>query len=558
MFFHLLSFGANCGPDAGNTVCTNGNCCSPGGFCGLDWDSCGFGCQAEFGRCGKGFNGICDPLLGNTDCVNGCCSPSGFCGTTAAYCNQTAVPPLHTQCVNERQVHLSIVVDNRVNAYVQACQKLSIPCSFLIPAPTTTTEIDYSYDAIVSNNYSLGIQFPSGSFASLSESQILNKMKTAAFAVYNLTGKYPSIVRPYYEYKNETIRYSASQLYMQTLFLNVDTQDYLFDSTDTEGFMANLKNNLKDAKSAIISSSDSSLLLSKLGELYNYFQYRGFEFVSAEQCTGTSITMPKTLSSPPSNGLCGPLNGNKQCPLNQCCSYLGYCGTSNLHCYENLQCLGQCKGSTGYKQAIKPQTKVISSCLNKKHVALTFSDAPGTQTTATLNTLVNLNVSATFFLDSISALNSVSAVQNITRLGFQVEQKDQWTIPASFSINTFNTKTNKQTSDIKTTSVNITSIKYIRPLYNGYDSNSITGWNSLQFYVTLFDIDSYDWDTNMSTQAVFSRIKQELLADSVGGHIIACGSQQPYCNAALPQIVALFKQYNYSFVNMTECMGFPV
>ncbi|KAF8937972.1 hypothetical protein BGZ47_008777 [Haplosporangium gracile] len=38
---------AQCGPNLGS--CTNGNCCSQAGFCGVGELYCGAGCQAEFG-----------------------------------------------------------------------------------------------------------------------------------------------------------------------------------------------------------------------------------------------------------------------------------------------------------------------------------------------------------------------------------------------------------------------------------------------------------------------------------------------------------------------------
>ncbi|OUM59238.1 carbohydrate-binding module family 18 protein [Piromyces sp. E2] len=40
-----------CGPNAGNTKCQEGYCCSAEGFCGKSDDHCGVGCQPKFGLC---------------------------------------------------------------------------------------------------------------------------------------------------------------------------------------------------------------------------------------------------------------------------------------------------------------------------------------------------------------------------------------------------------------------------------------------------------------------------------------------------------------------------
>ncbi|KAF9421921.1 hypothetical protein BGZ94_008717 [Podila epigama] len=41
---------AQCGPNVGS--CTDGNCCSSSGFCGMTPSHCGTGCQVGFGSCG--------------------------------------------------------------------------------------------------------------------------------------------------------------------------------------------------------------------------------------------------------------------------------------------------------------------------------------------------------------------------------------------------------------------------------------------------------------------------------------------------------------------------
>ncbi|KAL7621625.1 hypothetical protein AAE478_008951 [Parahypoxylon ruwenzoriense] len=88
-----------CGPDHGDTTCTNplfGDCCSIYGFCGTGSDFCGAGncysgnCDTDNG--GPSVNGECGPnFAGNKTCTGTqfgtCCSTSGFCGSTADYCS---------------------------------------------------------------------------------------------------------------------------------------------------------------------------------------------------------------------------------------------------------------------------------------------------------------------------------------------------------------------------------------------------------------------------------------------------------------------------------------
>eukprot|EP00835_Amoeboradix_gromovi_P006127 NODE_667_length_5369_cov_0.301518.p1 type:complete len:556 gc:universal NODE_667_length_5369_cov_0.301518:2139-472(-) len=553
LFLNSFIFASNCGANIG--TCTNNQCCSSGGFCGLSAPFCLSGCQSSFGQCGK-ISGICDVSLGNLDCPsNQCCSPSGFCGTGSEYCSPDTILPSFSQCKTERQIHLSITTGSRTRPYVNACLKLNIPCSFFIIPDNykNNADTDYKLSYIATNNMSIGLQYPIGEFDFLSKQQIINKIESGRNIIYNLTGQFPSLFRPYLTYKNETIQSIASDLQMLTIFLNVDAQEYLYNFTQTEEFFENLISKSESRKSIIMSTSDSNpLFLNKMGKIYNYFSYRNFEFVNATECALQPIPQISTAnSSPPAEGLCGPLNFNRICPDGQCCSQLGYCGTSNPHCYENLKCASQCKGKFGLNKIELPQTDVVRKCLNKKHVSLTIDDAPSSNTVNFTNTLNLLDLPATFFVSSAQLLyNNVSAILNSSR--FEIGLKDNWTISNDFS--TFNATVLAEIQLIYDNST-LKKIEYIRPTYNGYDNKSISGWNALESYAILYDIDAEDWQPGATNLTVYNKVQSQLLADDIGGHIITCGSEANYCVDAIGAIKSLFLDSGYTFVNMSTCLG---
>ncbi|VAH82739.1 root-specific lectin-like [Triticum dicoccoides] len=74
-----------CGHAADGMECPNNLCCSAWGYCGMDANYCGDGCQSgacyEPKRCGAqaGANAVTCPN-------NHCCSGDGFCGYGQEYC----------------------------------------------------------------------------------------------------------------------------------------------------------------------------------------------------------------------------------------------------------------------------------------------------------------------------------------------------------------------------------------------------------------------------------------------------------------------------------------
>ncbi|KAF2848377.1 carbohydrate-binding module family 18 protein [Plenodomus tracheiphilus IPT5] len=97
-----------CGPNAGNQVCSNSECCSQYGWCGTTTSYCRAdqGCQSAFGKCtgtstassaavvrpstvpvGTSTD-TCGPNNKGLVCAAGyCCSSYGYCGKSNAYCS---------------------------------------------------------------------------------------------------------------------------------------------------------------------------------------------------------------------------------------------------------------------------------------------------------------------------------------------------------------------------------------------------------------------------------------------------------------------------------------
>ena len=87
-----VSPSGRCGdPSTGGTgeQCPSGQCCSHGGYCGTTSNFCdgGFGCQSNYGSCVIPPD-LCGAAANGAMCPNGeCCSSSGTCGTTSDYCD---------------------------------------------------------------------------------------------------------------------------------------------------------------------------------------------------------------------------------------------------------------------------------------------------------------------------------------------------------------------------------------------------------------------------------------------------------------------------------------
>jgi len=83
-----------CGPNYGNAVCPEGECCSKYGYCGVSLEHCNAenGCQKQYGSCYERFNsystdGRCGPKFNYTYCpVGECCDKNGYCGKTDDHC----------------------------------------------------------------------------------------------------------------------------------------------------------------------------------------------------------------------------------------------------------------------------------------------------------------------------------------------------------------------------------------------------------------------------------------------------------------------------------------
>lgn len=94
----IVSQDGSCGPDHDDLICVGsgfGDCCSIYGYCGSGSSYCGAGlcysgeCEADIG--GPSVDGSCGPNFnGNKTCTGtqfgSCCSTSGYCGSTAEYC----------------------------------------------------------------------------------------------------------------------------------------------------------------------------------------------------------------------------------------------------------------------------------------------------------------------------------------------------------------------------------------------------------------------------------------------------------------------------------------
>lgn len=273
-----------CGVANSNLSCSDGLCCSQFDFCGNTTDYCGDGCQSDFGVCTPGStgtgtgtgagagDGLCGPDNGDAVCPDDqCCSGAGFCGTTEPYCMDPAncqlaygrcdsdATPAGPSTINDPRPRLGkltytediidCIEDNVValsyddGPYLYTSQLLDIlnatgfHATFFITGNNNGKgEIDITdpYPSLIQRMIADGHQVASHTWSHYSLQNItsdlrMQQMVKNEMAFNNIIGKYPTYMRPPY---SECDVASGCQADLETLgyhriYFDLDTQDYL-------------------------------------------------------------------------------------------------------------------------------------------------------------------------------------------------------------------------------------------------------------------------------------------------------------------------------------------
>eukprot|EP00834_Sanchytrium_tribonematis_P002043 NODE_56_length_28873_cov_1.243101.p19 type:complete len:127 gc:universal NODE_56_length_28873_cov_1.243101:2781-3161(+) len=95
---------------------------------------------------------------------------------------------------------------------------------------------------------------------------------------------------------------------------------------------------------------------------------------------------------------------------------------------------------------------------------------------------------------------------------------------------------------------------FFRPPFGSYNVDAMNRWNDLKLLPIMWDVDSNDWRNPDKFDLAFQNIVNAF-TDKKKGHIILCHDIHPTCLAHLNDIIDLFQGFNYTFVNISRCLG---
>jgi len=254
------------------------------------------------------------------------------------------------------------------------------------------------------------------------------------------------------------------------------------------------------------------------------------------------------------NGRCGAEFGS--CPKGQCCSQYGYCGTESDHCGTGCQSnFGQCGVVTGFKY--------YSSCVNKKHWALTFDDGPYEYDMDLLDLLKKKGVKATFFINGANVMDiKTKKAKNI----IQRMDKDGHIVASHTWSHADISKISKKNLISEMTNLEDYIYKYIgkkpafmRPPYGSGDGDIEIAktLKSLGYTAAcLWNVDTLDWDKTGNVDYALSVFKKYL------GKPILSLNHNYYSDISKKSLLTLvekeidfMKKQGYTPVTMDKCLG---
>ncbi|RMZ69097.1 polysaccharide deacetylase [Pyrenophora seminiperda CCB06] len=365
-----------CGPDNGNRICAQNECCSPAGYCGTTQDFCqapdclldfGPACDANKVPAGASTRNDPRPKLGSV--------PYGGAGIYG--CNDPG--------------NVAITYDDGPFIYtegvLQQFEARGAHATFFITGNNNGKgAIDEKWADVIKKMYDGGHQVASHTWShqdlsKITKDQAYDQMVHNEMALRNIIGKYPTYMRPPYSSCNDQCQSVVSDLGYVVTYFDLDTDDYNH-LNDIQVAKDNFKKGIDTRNDApadgdrlaighdIHQQTAENLTVYMLEYLYS----QGLKAVTVGECLqdpkenwyrdstpappsnsttpAASAPAPATPTGPTSkDGMCGATGAQQSCVgfvgtdglLGECCSGPGFCGRTSDYCGANCQAgFGKC------------------------------------------------------------------------------------------------------------------------------------------------------------------------------------------------------------------------
>ncbi|RPB05609.1 glycoside hydrolase/deacetylase [Choiromyces venosus 120613-1] len=284
-----------CGPINGNSSCVTGSCCSVNGYCGTTSDYClPANCQPAYGTCnatatpsgnGTTNNLVCGPANGNKVCSGGqCCSPGGFCGATEDYCRSPDCLRGFGVCDSDRTPagtstasiprpvlgsipygediidcndpgHIALTYDD--GPYLYTSDLLDKLAAYKFKATFFITGVNNgkgaidstpAWTAVIQRMITDGHQVASHTWSHpdlslLTDADRETEMIKNEMALRNIIGKIPTYMRPPYSSCTDACKATMKKLGYHITYLDMDTEDYLHNTPETNQISKDIVHN---------------------------------------------------------------------------------------------------------------------------------------------------------------------------------------------------------------------------------------------------------------------------------------------------------------------------
>jgi peptidoglycan/xylan/chitin deacetylase (PgdA/CDA1 family) len=200
------------------------------------------------------------------------------------------------------------------------------------------------------------------------------------------------------------------------------------------------------------------------------------------------------------------------------------------------------------------KSQVFTSCINNKHISLTFDDGPRANTANILRILDLYNIKATFFINAIHILRNPSMENLVKRMynNGHVIGTHGFSHGEMTSITDFNKQRELYDNELLFRKLFNQRPYFYRPPYYSYDNNIINLVNSFGYITVTSNIDTNDWKATNSS-FILNNFKT-LLVNSTYGYITLQHDHQLLNNQILRQMINYALQNNYIFVPLDVCL----
>jgi peptidoglycan/xylan/chitin deacetylase (PgdA/CDA1 family) len=187
-------------------------------------------------------------------------------------------------------------------------------------------------------------------------------------------------------------------------------------------------------------------------------------------------------------------------------------------------------------------------------VALTFDDGPGPSTDAILRILRNAGVTATFFNVGVNEAVRPATVRATAAQGFLLGNHT-WSHPDMTRLSAAGQAAEMDNASARQASLVGSGPCFFRPPYGAFNSTTLSLARARNMAVWNWSVDTEDWKANGSADQFWvNRIITLARAGGSQGHPVILMHNQPIAMpatvAALPAIIAFYRDRGYTFVNL--------